>query len=1019
MRFFIKRPVLSTLFFLSILLLGVYSIKNTPVELVPEEKLPSLTIISYWRGASPEMVLQKMALPVEEEVTQLRWVRKVESECKESSLRVKVEFDERANMDLVYVLLKERLNRLRKEWPPQASFPTIVPFVPKEFEKKPFLSFALYGELSVYTLRQIAERDFLPALRAIRGVQKVEIWGGSQPQLEVILDPQRLRLYNLASYEIYSALRRNFFLSGSMSLKKDGKEITLSLSYMPDSLAEIEKIIVKDSSLNPVQLRDVARVRIGYKKVVEEKRYMGMPLVTVDVFKEPEFSSLKLSKILKEKIAEVEARLGGKIKTKIIEDESKELAKRLTKLGRLALLILAVIFVILFVVVKDFKASLLVFSSVAFSVFATFTAIYLLKIPLNLLTLSGLALGFGMFVDNAVVVFENILRLREKGLSPEEAAEKGSREMLLPVLASTVTTTVVFFSFAYFQGRLKLYYLPLAEVITLALFSSIIVAFSLIPSLAAHMDFRVRQKVKKRRGFLRFALRYPLFFLIPLGLSLFFSYRVFQKEVPMGRFFSWYQKQRLVVWLRLPPGAEFEDTKKAILQFEELVLSKPYEKEVKVQIRGEQAYMEVTFPPEIEFSAYPYILKQELISLATNMAGVGISVSGFDPEGYYYSPTAGSFLPYSITIKGYDFEKLKRISNQLRTALLRHPRIQEVEVVTDKHFFWGRKLRYFTFEIDYDALRRYDLNPQYVLYLMSTLIRGSASWMKMVFGGKEMDVQVKLTGMGDLELEELLMQEFRSPSGKAFRIKDVIKVKEEFLKGGITRENQEYISTVRWDYLGSYKRGDKIRKTYYKNLQLPPGFKKTEEEPFWVLREEEKSQLKFAILISLVLIYLVLGMLYESFVQPLLIMVSIPLALIGVFLGFTIANQFGTYPFDSTAYIGIILLSGIVVNNAIILVDHINNYRRKGLKIQEAVLEGTVERVRPVFMTAATTVAGMLPLVIFHRGEQTDIWTSLALCGVGGLTSSALLVFVVIPIFYIFFAKLEVYFSRLFRPIRR
>ncbi len=1019
MRFFVKRPVLSSLFFASILLLGVYSIKNTPVELVPEEKLPSLTIQCYWRGASPEAILEKIGLPIEEQVSQMKWVRKVRTYCGENMVRVKVEFEEKANMDLVYVMLKERLNRLKDKLPRQASRPTIIPFVPKEFKKKPFLSFAIYGNYSVHTLRQIAEREFAPALRAIPGVQQIRLWGGAEPQLEVVLRPEMLSFYRVGPGNVYLALRNSFYNLPSINIRKEGKEISLLLSRWAGSLAELENVVVLDRAGKPVRLKDIALVRQGYAKVRQEKRYMGMPIVTIDVFKEPEASSMKLSKLLKQKIEQVEAKLAGRVKTRIIEDESRELSRRLMKLLRLSLLILAVIFMVLFVVVRDLRASLLVFSSVAFSVFATFTVIYLLKIPLNLLTLSGLALGFGMFVDNAVVVFENILRLREEGLSADEAAVKGAEEVILPVVASTITTTVVFFSFAYFQGRLRLYYLPLAKVIAIALISSVVVAFTLIPSLSARLRLRARRPPAERRGrLIGWAFRYPAFFVIPFALCLFFSYKFFREKVPLGYFISWYQKQHLMVYIRLPEGSDFQDTKRTILQFEKIVLEKPYPKEVKTQIIEETAYMDVTFPPEIEFSPHPYILKQELIGLATNMAGIGVSVYGFDPKGYYYSPSVSSFLPYSITLKGYDFQRLKEIALQLKRQLLRHPRIPEVEVATERTYY-VKKGRYYRLKLDYAALRDYDIKPSYLLYLLSGLVSESSGWMRLVYQGREMPVEVKLQGAGSLEMDELLSRQFISPSGKPFRLKDVVVVEEGTLKGGIERENQEFMCIVMWDYLGSYKRGKALRKTVYKNLVLPPGFRKEEERPFFFIREEEKAQLKFAIAVSLLLIYLVLGMLYESFLQPVLIMVSIPLALLGVFLAFLIANLLGVYPFDSTAYIGIILLSGIVVNNSIILVDHINSYRNKGLSLDEAVVRGTLERVRPVLITAFTTVAGMLPLVVFHKGGQTDIWTSLALCGVGGLTSSALLIFLILPGLYPLLVKAENYFKKLLSGRRK
>ncbi len=1013
MKRIIEKPVISILIFASILLLGIYSIKNSPIELIPDEKLPSLSITSYWRGASADMILQKIALPVEEEVSQVRWIKKIETQCNESNMEISLEFSKKANMEMVYVLLKERLNKLRDKIPPQATFPSIQPYVPEEFRKKPFISFGIFGNYSVNTLKDIAEREISPMLRAVQGVDNLQIWGGSEPQIEILLDIEKMKKYRISVGEIYQTINNNFYLLPSINSNYFKKEITISLSQSAKSIPRMENLIIRKTGNVPIRIKDVGTVRLAYKKVKMEQRYNGMPVVSIDIFKQPEASTLHLSKILKDRIASIKYKYG--LKTKIIQDESKELVKRLSKLGRLSALILFTIFLILFAVVKDAKASILVFSSVIFSVFATLTLIYIFKIPLNLLTLSGFALGFGIFVDNAVVVFDNILRHREYGEDSISAAINGSREMIMPVLASTFTTIIVFFSFAYFQGRLRLYYLPLAELISLALLSSVFVSFTLIPSVSTKLNFRIKKKkAKEKRGsFFGFLIRYPLFIIIPILILMFLSYKIFLKETTFGRFFSWYRKQSLVVWLRMPSGAEFKDTKKTILEFEKLAVSKPYEKEVKTRIFERSAQMEITFPEKIEFSAYPYILKQELISLATNMAGIGISVSGFDPQGYYYSPETGSFLPYSITIKGYNFVKLMKIANNLKKALLSNRRIQEVEIITQKGYFWGSKSKYYQMEIDYNAINKYDITPQYLIYIMSGLLNSSMGRNRIVYDEREMDYTVKFSLPKEVELNDILMKEFMSPTGKPFRLKDVIKIREKFFKAGISRENQEFIAKIRWDYLGSSRRGEKIHKAFYNALTLPAGFKKSLEEYSWMMKKEEKKQLIFAIILSMILIYLVLGALYESFMQPLLIMLSIPLALIGVFLGFAIANQFGTFSFDSTAYIGVILLSGIVVNNAIILVDHINNYRNRGVSIEEAVSRGASERIRPVLMTATTTVLGMLPLVIFHKAGQNDIWTSLALCTVGGLTASSVLIFLIIPIFYDIFERMKGYFKKL------
>ncbi len=979
--------------FSAIFFLGLYSLKNTPVELVPEEKLPSLTVFAFWYGASPDMILDRLALPVEERISSIKGVRKIRTLCQENQLRMDVEFARGVNMEFAYLLVKERLNRMRKELPPSARATlSVTPFVPKEFQKRPFLSVAIFSRLPLQSIRNIAEREFLPKLKSVPGVSHVELWGGAEPEVKILLNPYKMRLYGVSIYDVYSTISDSFFSLPSLSLKSTGQEITLSLSSFPASPSEIENLYLKTSSGTKIKLSDIGRAFLSSGKIREEKRYMGMPTVVVDIFKEKGASSLHLASRLKQSIAKVEKRLGGLVRTRIIEDESRELRQRLSKLARLSLLILVIIFIILTLVFRDLKPSLLVFSSVIFSVFASFTVIYLVKIPVNLLTLSGFALGFGMFVDNAVVVLENIMRLREEGMEKMEAAVEGAKGVVLPVLASTATTIIVFFSFAYFQGRLRIYYLPLAWTIAIALSSSVVVAFTLVPSLASRMDFKLRKGKGRAEGLVLFFVKYPALSFLAIALIFVFSAKLFYKNVTFGRFFSWYQRQKIEVWIKLPPGADFTQTKKTILQFEKIALSKPYKKEVKTRIMGNSAYMTVEFPLEIEFSAYPYILKQELIHLATNMAGIGVGVWGFDPQGYYYSPSAGTWLPYSIVLKGYDFEKLRRLAENLRKTLLMNRRIEEAKIVFQKRFFWGGEREYYQLKMKFAALRRYGINPKYFLYLLGSLVNSEGLREKIKISRREMNLEVR-ADLQEPELNDLLSMEFKTPDGKPYRISHLVEVRKVKVKGGIERENQQFIAMVQWDYLGSYRRGKALRDSIFKSLTLPPGFTKSLEIPSWWMRGEEMKEIKFAIVLALILIFILLAILYESLLQPFLVMFSIPLALIGVFLGFFIAD----FPFDSTAYIGLILLFGVVVNNAIILVDHTNAYLRKGFSPQQAAVKGALERIRPIFITSSTTVMGMLPLVIFHRGAQADIWTTLALCVVGGLTASAMLVPFIIP----------------------
>jgi len=1002
MKFFIDRPVATAMVFLALLATGVYSFLNTPIELMPKEDYPMVDIVAGWYGVPPEVVQTQVTAPLEEACATVKGITKMTSTSQIGLSRITLEFDPKTDMEFAQLALREELTKARAILPPLVR-PVLQPYVPEDFRERPFLQYTVSGSYGLQELQELVKEKLEIGLGSVRGVSGVEVAGGSEPEIRVVLNKDKIEAYGLHPYTVNMAIGDRLGTYPTGRVRRGNQEFLFKFADRIDSIAELEETVVAHSGENPILVRDVGEVEVTYADIRQIHRINGQPTVSLTVLKERGGNTLRVARDVKAKLESLKRELPPDLAFKSVDDESEEIRKNLHDFYLLAGLITVIVFVMIFIVLRRFRPSLLILSSIAFSVVITFNLIYAFKISLNMLTLGALALGFGMFVDNSIVVFENILRLREGGMEPRRAALQGPKEVFVAVLASTLTTMAVFFSFPFFQGKLKIYYLPLAIVIGSALAASLLVSFSLIPALSPRLIEKRRSGgAEERRSprferALAFLLRHPVEVLLIVAALFFGAYKWFRAEVTLGRWYNWYSKEYLYVRIGMPPGTDIARTDETIRAFEEKVMAQEYEKEMNVRILPENAQAIIGFPPEIERSYRPFALKEELIQLATQFAGIDVSVQGFDPQYYASSMGAGTYYSSRIKFYGYNLKKLKEITADLEKTLRRNPRIKEVRTVSSRFGWWRGDTVEDVLKIDKSALKRYDVDPAYLYFALQTMIQGTFGQPARVrTGGKDIIVSVKYPDAATLDMRQLREALITTRSGEYLRLGEIAAFGEEPIPGSIDRENQQFQQTIMWEFRGPSKAEERYRKAIFESLHLAPGFSATLEEQ-WYVTEEEQKQINFAIAAALVIIFMILAALYESFVTPFFILLAVPLSLIGVFVAFVVAKA----PFDPTAYIGVILLSGIVVNNAILLVDHIGLRRRQGLGLLEAVVRGTKDRIRPIVMTTATTVFGMLPLLLIGaEANKRQIWSSLALCTVGGLTTSTLLILVVIPVLY-------------------
>jgi hydrophobic/amphiphilic exporter-1 (mainly G- bacteria), HAE1 family len=1004
----IERPVATAMVYLAVSALGVFSCLNTPLELAPQEDFPRLDIVSSWPGASPETVQTRVTAPLEQAAVGVKGVRGIRSVSDTGSSRITVELDPQADLEFTRLALREEIAKTERSLP-HGVRPSLDPYVPEDFRVRPFLSYTISGNLPLQEIREMVKDRLELGLGSVRGVARVTVTGGSDPELRVVLDREKLSAYDIRPRGILSALSGRLQAFPTGTVREGEQEFSLRISGVirePDELAET---IVGRTGAGSLRLGDLARLVPAYGDISAVNRIDGRPTVSLTLYKEKGTNTLRTARAVKDKLAAIRLELPGDLMFRIVDDESREVRKKLLELSLLAGVIVAVVFLMVFIVLGSLKPSLLILSSIAISVAITFNLIYVFRISMNMLTLGALALGFGMFVDNSIVVYENILRLRERGVPPRQAAVQGPREVTAAVLASTLTTVSVFFLFPYFQGRLRIYYLPLAFVMVSALSASLLVSTTLIPSLSLHL-VRTTRRTRIRKGgagferLLRLALRHP-FGVLVLVVALFTgSCGWFRTAVATGEFPRWYSKERLYVSIGLPPGTDIEVTDGVIRRFEDKVLEADLAKEIHTYVLPERASAAIAFPPDVERSSRPLALKEQLIQLAAQLAGIDCGITGFDLRGYSSSLGTDTQYGSAINLFGYNLKTLKQISSELARTLVRNPKIKDFRIFSGGRGWWRTDSLEYVIRLERQALAAAEVSPDEIFDQLQPLIRGrlSAS-LRATIGGREIALAITFPEADVIDLKGLQNSLLRTASGKYIRLGDVSRLEERPVAGSIDRENQQYQQTVSWEFRGPARSAEKFQKALLAGLRLPPGFSAAPDEP-WRMTTEEKTEMKSAVAFSLILITMILAALYESFLQPFYILLAVPLGLIGVFLAFVFAGA----AFDASAYIGVVLLGGIVVNNAILLVDHVNLKRRQGAGLLEAVLEGARERVRPVLMTAGTTVFGILPLLFFRaEAGRGEIWSSLALCTAGGLVSSTALILVVVPVCYFYGDRLK------------
>ena len=1033
----IRRPVAVAMGCLAVALMGASAWRNIPIEMLPDTRLPRLNVVATWRGASPETVEAFLTSPIEAVVQQVKGVEKVISFSNDEqgvgTSRVEVRFSRDTDMDFVRLDLSERLSALEEELPPAVNRILVQPYIPPEFEsrgQRGFLRYTYTGPYTLEALRADLDDRVVPDLSQVEGVALVQASGGRERLVEIELNEDRVSSLGLSPFEVGRRINDLDLVREAGAIRAGDREWSVTIQNRVARAEEIRGTVLIENRGSLVRVSDVADVRDSYEEPRGYNRIGGRPAVSFVVIREIGANTVRAAEAVKARLAQLER--GGLAGTSMIldYDESEEIKEQLTDLRARALISAFVIFAVLLLFLRSFRSAGVVFMTIAFSVLISLNLIYFGGMTLNLLTLMGLAMGFGLIVDNAIVVLESVFRRWQAGRDPARAANEGARQVVLPILTSTATTLIVFVPFVYLQGELRVFYVPLAIVVALTLGASLLVAFTFIPSLAARVLPRVRTGARAAAipdgaaipdeggapgaaaylapanpsplytrlysAVIGFTLRHAWLAVAGAVVAFAGSWYLFENHVTRGVLWGGGMGTDTYVYINieLPRGSDLERTDNLVRSFEGRLAAIPEVERFSSTVTGTYGRITITFPDSLENTGIPMAIKEQMFSYSLGFTGAEVRVIGVGLG--FYGGGGGASPNYSMKVLGYNYEQVREIAEDLGTRLRRVPRVRSVDTNSAGRFVRERATE-FVVEIERDQLARHDMSVAELVQRMNAAVAGQTSEARLKIGGDEVRYDVKLEGYRETDVQELLETIIGTSTGTGIRLGDVVSIAPQDVLAWIRREDQQYERTVAYEFAGPRRLGDQYYDGIVEATELPVGYTIEEEEGFrW--SEDDRRQIYAVLAVSILLIYMVTAALFESVRLPLCVLLTVPMALIGVFLMFFYTGA----SFTREAYVGVIMMGGIVVNNAILLVDNINRVRREsGGDLRAAILAGTLERVRPILMTTATTVLGLLPLVLFSETADSTIWNALGYALIGGLLSSTVFVLATTPAIYL------------------
>jgi len=1014
-EFAVKRPITTLMTILSVLVIGWISLYRIPLLYIPEISGHTLRVNVPYKSSSPQEVEDLITLQVEDALGTVKHVETIESISTDVNSEVSLEFKMGTNMDLATLEVRDKIEQIRNDLPDEVDNIRIFRFKSGDL---PVVEFSISIQGDITELFDIVEDVIKPKIQRINGVASVDVRGIEKKQLLVELDLDRLKSHNIDTYSLRRYLRTNNINVSAGDLVEGATKYKIRVIGAFQNVNEVASLPVNRKG---IRLSDVADIRYDYSDKESYQRLNGRNAVKVRVMKSSDANMVAVAREIINTVngIKVDPRM-KKLEMYVYRDRSQAILERLKNLRNAGLLGGVLVVVILFFFLRNVRSALIITAAIPISVLCTFCLMFLMRrfagseVTLNIISLTGLMLAIGMMVDPAVVVLENIFRHKqEKNLGLREAAILGSKEVGVAVIAATATTICVFIPLVFLsKSRMGVFMHDFGISICSALVSSLFVALTLIPLVASRFlhypessnsmekhsrtirkpeSSLIKKLTARYTKFVELTLRFrwvTVVVAILIVVLAFYLYGKLETEVVRRGI---YRESRLQV--DVPRSYSIDDTKKLFERLERILQENKEELEIETvscNFDRSEGTLSVYFVKQEVAKRPVSVLEKEMRFLFPVIPGVKYTKRFRHGRG-------GSGREISIEIKGRNINTLTRLSDDIKDRLASVTDLSDVQTNLEK----GKDE--IVVSIDREKVKRYGLTSERIAFGIAGSL-GNRAVSKFKVEDSEIDIVLQLKEEDRQRLDQLKNFESENSEEESVVLGRVVDFEQRRGPEAIERKDRKpiVIITAQYNSRGLKKIRDGIMEKMA-GFNLPAGYEWNLGEEFRRF-EREESETKFGLILAIILIYLIMASLFESYIHPLAILLAIPFAFTGVAVAFSVLDV----PLDSVSRLGLLLLCGLVVNNAIVLIDYVNRLRRDGMERHDAIVKGGKDRMRPILMTTFTTILGLLPMVLplflpFLFGPfegRGSIWAPVGLVVISGLITSTILTLVIMPTIY-------------------